>query len=202
MFDLSFLQMLSRAIAIVIVLTVMGFSVAAFARLLGDRGAIYDAKLTPNPFVHIDIFALAAGIVGRVGWIRHIAIDPAQCRGGRAAPVVVAIASLVVVFLLGRLALQLLPWVAVSWPSSSAAFADSTLRTLADVAGWTLAANLIPLPPLLGGYLLQALAPRAHQWLVKRHFFISIALLVLVVLTYRMLPASVLGEAARFFGAR
>ena len=202
MFDLSFLQILSRAIAIVIVLTVMGFSVAAFARLLGDKGAVYDAKLTPNPFAHIDIFAFAAGIIGRVGWIRPIAIDPAKCFGGRAGPVIVAIATLIVIFLLGRLSLLTLPWVAVSWPSSSAAFADSTIRTLADTAAWTLAANLLPLPPLLGGYLLQAISPKAHAWLVGRHLWVSLALLVLLVLTYRMLPSSALGDLARIFGAR
>ncbi|WMT89041.1 hypothetical protein [Pelagibacterium sp. H642] len=202
MFDLSFLQIVSRAIAIVIVLTVMGFSVATFARLLGDKGAVYDAKLTPNPFAHIDIFAFAAGIIARIGWVRPIAIDPAKCFGGRTAPVIVAAATLIVVFLLGRLALMLLPWIAVSWPSSSAAFADSTMRTLADTAAWTLAANLIPLPPFLGGYLLQAVAPRAHSWLVQRHLWISLALLVVVVLTYRMISSTALGDLARLFGAR
>ena len=73
------------------------------------------------------------------------------------------------------------------------------MRTLADVAGWTLAANLIPLPPLLGGYLLQALAPKAHEWLVKRHFFISIALLVQIVpFQLLMIPLYVL--IARDYG--
>lgn len=202
MFDLSFLQIVSRAVAAVIVLTIMGFSVAAFARLMGDKGAVYDAKLTPNPFVHIDIFALAAGIIGRVGWVRPIAIDPAQCRAGRATPVIVAVAALIVVFLAGRLALLALPWVAVSWPASSAAFTDSTLRTLADIAGWTIAINLIPLPPLLGGYLLQAVAPQAHAWLVRRHLWVSIALLLAVIATYRILPSTALGDLARLFGAR
>ena len=58
MFDLSFLQLLTRAIATIVVLALMGFCVAGFARLLGDRGPAYDGKLTLNPFVHMDIFGL------------------------------------------------------------------------------------------------------------------------------------------------
>ena len=202
MFDLSFLQILSRAIAIILVLMVMGFSVAALARLFGDRSAVYDSKFTLNPFTHIDIFAFAAGIIGRVGWVRPITIDPSQLRAGRAAPVIIAIGAMVAVFGLGRLAILALPWVATSWPASSAAFTDATLRMVADISAWTLALNIIPLPPLLGGYFLQALLPTAHAWLVKRSLYVSIALLVLVVLTYRFLPGSVMGDMARILGAR
>lgn len=202
MFDLSFLQILSRAIAIVVVLTVMGFSVAGFARLLGDKGTAYDGKQTLNPLVHIDIFALIAGVAGRVGWIRPIAIDPGKTRGGRAGPVLVAIAAMAVVFVFGRIVLLVLPWVATSWPASSAAFVGATIRDIADTAAWTLAVNVIPVPPLLGGYLLQALAPAAHAWLVKRHLWVSIGLLVIVVLTYRSLPGTVLGDLADILVAR
>ena len=202
MFDLSFLQLLTRAIATIVVLALMGFCVAGFARLLGDRGPAYDGKLTLNPFVHMDIFGLFAGTVGRVGWVRPIAIDPAKGRIGRATPVVVALLSMAAVFFFGRLVLLALPWVATSWPTSSAAFTDATIRMMADVAAWTLAINIIPVPPLLGGYLLFTLAPGAHQWLVKRHLYVSIALTVVIVLTYPSLPATPFGDLARFLGAR
>lgn len=202
MFDLSFLQLLTRAIATIVVLALMGFCVAGFARLLGDRGPAYDGKLTLNPFVHMDIFGLLAGTVGRVGWVRPIAIDSAKGRIGRATPVVVALLSMAAVFFFGRLVLLALPWVATSWPSSSAAFTDATIRMMADVAAWTLAINIIPIPPLLGGYLLFALAPGAHQLLVKRHLYVSIALTVVIVLIYPSLPATPFGDLARFLGAR
>ena len=109
MFDLSFLQILARAIAMVVVLTVMGFALAGFARLLGDKGTAYDGKLTLNPFVHVDVFALVAGVAGRIGWIRPIAIDPTHCLGGRIGPILAAIATMIVVFAFGRLGLSLLP---------------------------------------------------------------------------------------------
>lgn len=201
MFDLSLLQILARAIAIIVVLSVMGFSLAGFARLLGDKGVVYDGKLTINPLVHIDMFALVAGVAGRIGWLRPLAIDPAQFRGGRAGPVLAAIGAMIVVFLLGRVAILLQPWVATSWPSASAAFVGATLRQTVDTVGWTLAANLIPIPPFLGGYLLQALAPGAYGWLVKRHLWVSLALAVLIVLTYRSLPGTVLGSWAAALGA-
>ena len=202
MFDLSFLQLLSRAIATILVLALMGLCFAGFARLLGDRGPGHDGKLTINPFVHVDVFALLSGMVGRVGWIRPIAIDATAGRLGRATPVAVALLTMAAIFLFGRLVLLALPWVATSWPTSSAAFTDATIRVMADVAAWTLAINIIPIPPFLGGYLLLALAPNAHQWMVKRHLYVSIALAVIVVLTYRSLPATFFGDLARIFGAR
>ena len=202
MFDLSFLQIVSRAIATIVVLAVMGFAVAGFARLLGDKGAGYDGKLTLNPLTHIDIVGLAAGIVARTGWIRPIAIDPAQCRGGRAGPVLAALAAMVAVWVFGRAVMLALPWIATSWPASSAAYAGATVREIANTVAWTLAINTIPVPPLLGGYLLQALAPGAHAWLVKRHLWVSLVLLVLIVLLYRSLPGTVLGNWAGVLGTR
>src|SRR5690606_41429019 len=106
----SFLQILARAFATGIVLMVMGFSLAGAARLLGDRGVAYDGKLTLNPLVHIDIFAFLAGIAGRVGWVRHIPIDPEKCRGGRLGPVLVAIAAMIAALDFARPTLYALPW--------------------------------------------------------------------------------------------
>ena len=202
MVDLSFLQILARALAATAVLTVMGFSLAAAARLLGDRGVVYDRKVTLNPLVHVDFFGLLGGIAGRIGWIRPVMIDPAKCRGRRLGPLLAAIASMAAVFVFCRLVLLALPWVATSWPASSAGFVDSTIREIATIGAWTLAINIIPVPPLLGGYLLQAVAPQAHSWLVKRHFWVSIALLVLVILTYRSLPGTIFGDWASLLRVR
>ncbi|WP_417582796.1 hypothetical protein [Pelagibacterium sp.] len=202
MFDLSFVQILTRAIAAALVLALMGFSLAGFARLLGDKGAVHDGKLTINPLVHVDAFGLLAAIAGRVGWVRPIAISPNAGRLGKATPVVVAVLTMAAILVFGRLILLALPWVAASWPTSSAAFVDATIRMTADVAAWTVAINIIPVPPLLGGYLLLTIAPDIHGWLVKRHLYISIGLAVLIVLTYRSFPATPFGDLARFLGAR
>ena len=200
MLDLSFLQILSRLIAIIIVLAVMGFSLAGFARLLGDKGMIHDGKLSLNPLTHIDIFALVAGVAGRIGWLRPVNIDPLECRGHRVAPVLAAIGAMTALFFLGRVAGVLQPWVATSWPTSSASFATATLRAIGDTAGWTLAANAIPVPPLLGGYLVQAIAPATHDWLGKRHSFVSFALSALVIFSYGSLSNTPFGGWASTLG--
>ncbi|HWJ87967.1 MAG TPA: hypothetical protein VNS12_07855 [Pelagibacterium sp.] len=202
MFDLSFLQIVSRAIGAIIVLSFMGFAVALTARALGDKGPVYDRKLTLNPFVHVDPLGFLASIPVRTGWIRPIQIDPASCKGGRVAPVIVGLVALLAVFALGRILPLALPWVATSWPTSSAAFVDATIRMTADIAAWTIALNLLPFPPLIGGYLLQAVAPSAHAWMVKRHFYISIALAAVLILAHRTPALSVLGDTARLLGAR
>ncbi|MAN75802.1 hypothetical protein OF122_07380 [Pelagibacterium flavum] len=200
MFDLSFLQILTRAIAAIIVMTFMGFCATGFARVLGDRGVVYDGKLTLNPFVHCDLFGLLAGIVGRVCWVRPIAIDPVENRMGRATPVVVALLTFAALFVFSRVVLLSLPLVAVHWPISSAALADATIRMTSSMAVWTLVINLVPVPPLLGGYLLLSLTPRTHKWLAKRHLYVSIALAALIVATHRSLSETPFGALVNFLG--
>lgn len=181
MLDLTFQQVLGRGIAAIVVLTVLGFALAIVGRLLGDKGVAYDGKIAPNPMVHIDIFGLVAAIAGRIGWVKPVAIDPKASSAGRLAPVLVAVGAAVLVLVFSRLVLLLLPLVASYWPSSSAGFVDWTIREIPQVAAWSIALNIIPLPPFLGGYALQAIAPAAYAWVLKRQLWVSIAALLLII---------------------
>jgi len=198
-FDLTFPQVLSRLIAATIVLTILGVSFAAAARLLGDKGVGYEGRLKPNPILHVDLFAIVSSVFGRVGWIKPLRIDPAECRGGRWAPALAALAAAVVTLVASKLALLLLPYVASYWPASSAGFVDWTIREIAQIAAWTLAFNVVPLPPFLAGYALQGVAPEAHAFLVKRHFLISIAITALVAVFHKSLPQTPFNALATLF---
>lgn len=188
MFDLTFPQVISRVIAATIVLVVMGFSLSGAARLLGDKGMAYEGKLTLNPLVHVDLFAILSSVFGRIGWIKPVPIDPAECRGGRAAPAIAAVAAAIVTLIVSKLVLLLLPLVASYWPASSAGFVDWTIREIAQIAAWTIALNIIPLPPFLAGYALQGLAPKVHARLVKRHVLIGVAITAIVFFFHKSLP--------------
>jgi hypothetical protein len=58
-FDLSLDQLLIRAGACVIIVTIHGAALAAIARALGDRGPQFDERLTLNPVSHLDILGAA-----------------------------------------------------------------------------------------------------------------------------------------------
>ncbi len=60
-----------------------------------DKGPGYDGKLTPNPFTHVDVLGLVAGVLTSWGWIRQIRIDAVELRGGRGGLVAVVAISLV-----------------------------------------------------------------------------------------------------------
>lgn len=199
MFDLTFPQVLSRLIAATIVLTILGLSFAGAARLLGDKGVGYEGKLKPNPILHVDLLAIVTSVFGRAGWIKPLRIDPAECRGGRWAPALAALAAALVTLVLSRLTVLLLPLVASYWPASSAGFVDWTIREIPQIAAWTLAINIVPLPPLLGGYVLQGVSPAAHGWLVRRHFWIMVAITALVVVFHKNLPQTPFNWLATLF---
>jgi hypothetical protein len=198
-FDLTFPQVLSRLIAATLVLTVLGLSFAGAARLLGDRGVGYEGKLKPNPILHVDLFAIVTSVFGRVGWIKPLRIDTAESLGGRWAPALAALAAALVTLMLSKLTVLLLPLVASYWPASSAGFVDWTIREIPQIAAWTLAINIVPLPPLLGGYVLQGVSPEAHRWLVRRHFWITVAITALVVVFHKSLPLTPFNWLATLF---
>ena len=56
----------------------------ATAVALGDPGPRHDGRLTFNPFAHLDILGGISAVLFSVGWIKPIAIDPAELRPGRA----------------------------------------------------------------------------------------------------------------------
>jgi Zn-dependent protease len=155
-FDLSLDQLLIRAGACVIIVAIHGAALGAIARALGDRGPQFDERLTLNPVNHLDILGAVAMILSQLGWIRPIAIDPAQLRLGRLGRVIVSLAVTLVVA-------QLLFWLRIpallATPAAVAPTVLATLNAAGEMAAWFIAFNFLPLPPLTGGHLLSAARP-------------------------------------------
>jgi len=179
-FDLSLQQLLIRAGACVIVIAVHGFAVAAIARALGDRGPQFDGRLTLNPFGHLDVIGAATMVLFQLGWIRPIAIDPAQLRFGRAGLLVCVGGSLaatlgIVVLLLG-LRIPVLSFM----PAAVAPTAIATLNAAVEMGAWFAAFNLLPLPPLTGAHILVAARPGLAPLLMHYRVYAGVALAALI----------------------
>lgn len=182
MFDLSLQQILLRAGAFLVVIAIHGLALAGIARVLGDRGPGYDGRLTPSPLSHLDLIALVGAVLFRLGWIRPIAIDPAQLRLGRFGLVVCVIGSLAMTLVAVAL-LQKLRIIAITTlPAGGADVVTNLLATTGQLGVWFAILNLLPLPPLTGAHLLVAIAPRLRPRLRQYHLY-AVALLAALAAT-------------------
>ncbi|MDT8858125.1 hypothetical protein RNZ50_24445 [Paracoccaceae bacterium Fryx2] len=57
---------------------------------------------------------------------------------------------------------------AAYWPATGAPHVVAWIAAVADLSGWFVVVNLLPLPPLTGGLLLAAVAPGLHRLLLAR----------------------------------
>lgn len=172
-----------RTLSAIVLFTIHGAALALCARLLGDRGPQYDGRLTLNPFAHVDVFGLVGAVTVRFGWIRPMPIDAKELRFGRLGLVLCGAIALVATLLFARIALWFLP-VAVTWAPAQASLAIvGGFGVFSDMAVWFFVFNLLPFPPLTGGLVLAAVAPGLHKLAMEHIVWISVALVVLLVLT-------------------
>ena len=181
--DISLTQILLRILAMVVLMGLHGFTLAAIALMLGDRGPRYDGRMTLNPFTHLSISGLVSGIATRAGWINPIAIDPAELRFGRAGLVLCVLLSLSLLVLFGVLLMQLRAPVAGLIDPARSNHVVIGMTVVAEAAIWFAALNLLPLPPLTGGHLLAAVAPAAARLLVRHAAALGVALAVAMLVT-------------------
>lgn len=159
----------------------LGASVAFLARVMGDRGPVYDGRATLNPASHVDALGLLVPLFFLFGWTKPVSVDPREVRGGALGLVVVALGS--IALLLG---LAVLLW--WSRPVLLGQFPTSTL--VVSLVGWIEVAvdlalhfavlNLIPLPPLTAGIVLGGLLPVVHRWLADHPVVPSLAVAAFV----------------------
>ena len=178
--DYSLQQLVLRLAAMVFIAGVHGIAVAGTACALGDPGPRYDGRLTPNPLRHLDVLGTLAGVFS-AGWIRPIAIDPAELRIGRAGLVVIvfagAAATLASVVILRLARPHLLPLLS----DTTSALAFAFIETIGELSLWFALVNLLPLPPLTGAHLLVAVVPAWRDRLRRSQPYMAVLLAGLAV---------------------
>jgi Zn-dependent protease len=181
MFDLTLQIVIFRAVALLPIAAVHGAAIAGTAGLLGDRGPRFDGRLTLSPIPHLDLVGSLALVAFGLGWIRPVAINPAELKGGRAGLVLIAAAGiaadLVLAVLLPLLRIPALNFLPGTLGLSAVAFLDLAAALSIAFAVF----NLIPLPPLTAGLVLHAVVPAATRWLDRYAIVVVIVLAAFIV---------------------
>jgi Zn-dependent protease len=181
LFNLTLQLLLFRLVALLVVVAVQGFVIAATARLLGDPGPRYDGRLTPNPLVHLDPIGSIGAVLFQLGWMKPVAVETAELRRGRGALVAIAIAGIAALIVLAIL-LQLLKRPALILIGGNFGLnAVHLLDVAARLALWFAAFNVLPVPPLTGGLLLRAAVPRLFDLAERYRFAVIVVLALLIV---------------------
>jgi len=182
-------------LSFVVVVTLHGWVSALVADRTGDRRPRMEGRLRPDPRRHVDPFGAVAAALGGCGWPKAVELPVRRARG---AAVAVALSGPVLDIVLGLAALVGFRAVeGLSLGDGGTALLQQGAPGL-DPAGTVLLLfgvvalavgllSLVPLPPLDGGRLLFALAPRTSGWQRAEHLLVeqnagTVALLVLVLL--------------------
>lgn len=174
MLDISLQTLVMRLGALLILAAVCGPVPALVARILGDDGPQQDGRLTPNPFVHLDLIGAAALVVFGAGWIKPVALTPARISGGVLGAAGIAVATLLTPVALAVLAALFAPAAASVLSATASQLAGGFIAIFTGLAVGFALLNVVPVPPLAGGYLLQALWPRGAIALQRNVLIVGI----------------------------
>lgn len=217
MFPKSPADLLSRVLLIILLmlsLCVHEWAHAWSARRLGDDTAERMGRLTLNPFAHIDFLGTILLPFLRVplGWASPVPIDPTQFRqgtrkstglaitasAGPLANLAVAILCAIAIGALARLAPQLIvPGAPVRMLLAGDTLGDEHVPGLLQLNVTLALFNLLPVPPLDGGRIVEALLPARLRptW----EMFAFVGPILLLGLVYMGAPF-VAGPARHFLG--
>jgi Zn-dependent protease len=179
MLQLTLNDLLGRLVAFAVISALFGLLVTVVSRLLGDRGPAQDGRQTLNPLEQADLLAAVPFVLFETGWIKPVALEPRLLKPGAVSGSIVLI--------LGSLA-ALFTIVAVVWgvrivahttftDATGVAIVETTLRAILDATAWFLLLNLLPIPPLAGGYVLQAIAPRSAEVAMRYSLVVRIVII-------------------------
>jgi len=179
----SFYSMLILIPPFLVAVSIHEFSHAAAATYFGDPTPKRMGRLTLNPLSHIDPFGLMFLLVFRFGWAKPVIFDERYFRHPNRDRIITALA--------GPASNLLCAWVSLvcaaylSWGS----YATMSFQLLAWINVMLGVFNLMPVPPLDGGHLVEVflgkIAPDAVLWL--RRYSIFIVLFLLYMPATRML---------------
>lgn len=185
----------------VVGLTLRGWVQSLVADRMGDRRPRLEGRLTPDPRRHLDPFGCVGALISGLGWARPVEVMDSRRVGTKRRLLAVTLSGPAVNVVLGVLLLlvwrllladgspgidRAAPWLQEGVPSGWPA---SWLVLLAGASQLYLGAlSLVPLPPLDGGRLLFALAPRTQGWQKAEHHLVERNIGVAVLLALLLIP--------------
>lgn len=187
---MDFQQFLLLAPSILLGLTLHEFAHAWTAFRLGDPTARDRGRLTLNPIKHLDLIGTIMLFVVHFGWAKPVPVNASYFRNPRRDLLLVSLAGPFSNLLLAIVASLVIRMI---WPNGPESVATVGLERISFVMllmailiNVSLAIfNMLPIPPLDGSRLLEALVP--ERWLPKYRIFerySMMALFLLFILSY------------------
>lgn len=180
--EVTLQQLLLRFVGAVIILGFHGLVLAWLASFLGDEGPRHDGRATLNPVPHLGTLGTLGLLLLQVGWVKPLLLSPADMRRPRLDPWLLALGALatLVMFIL---ALKLIRQPLLSiLPEQTGFFVLRLVNLTVELTLWFLVVNIVPLPPLTGGYALLGLWPLRASRTRQLSLVTGGALLVLAAL--------------------
>ncbi len=151
----------------------LGHAVTATA--LGDPTARDAGRVTLNPLAHLDFFGTVFILVAGFGWAKPVPVTPSLMRWPRLGNFLVSAAGPLTNFVLALVALLVMRHWPTMPPGSVMWFEIAFMLNVT-----LMVLNLLPIPPLDGGHLLEAILPR--RWLPAYDQLLPYGVVVLLVL--------------------
>lgn len=198
--------LLASFLAVAIVLSLHEFSHAFVAYKCGDITPKLNGRLTVNPLAHFDILGLVLFAFAGFGWAKPVPINPYNFRHYKRGLTFTALAGVVMNYLTAFLFYPLfmvvvlyvsLPW----WPIYDFLYWFTLLLTSYSLAFCVF--NLIPLPPLDGWCVVEAVNKRrgrVFRFFQQYGYIILIVMIGIHFLTRILSNYEVFALAAQIFG--
>jgi Zn-dependent protease len=190
---LSFLILL---VSFVIAVVAHGWVQCVVADRTGDRRPRQEGRVSPDPRRHVDPFGAIAGAIAGFGWARPVEPAFRASRGallatflsGAAVNLLLGVGGLVAFRALSGLAVPAAPAIALQDGVSGLPAAEIATLLFGLMNLYVGILSLVPLPPLDGGRLLFALAPRTSGWQKAEYHLVQQNIGLVAVLVLLLLP--------------
>lgn len=150
---LSLPQLLTRLVAVVLVVSLHGWAVAWMTHRLGEPGPRYDGRLTLNPLAHVDLVALVHAVFFRVVWLQPFGIDLGVLRGGVLGRAAMILGPGLLLAAASAIALELRTAAVILIAGTGGSVVSQVLNTFADIALLSALASLLPIPPFMAAWI-------------------------------------------------
>lgn len=161
----------------IVSITLHEFGHAIVADLLGDPTPREAGRVTVNPLSHLDPFGTIFLLLAGFGWAKPVPVTPSRLRWPRAGNFLVSAAGPFTNFLLAMIALC-----ALKYGGTLSAGAEMWFRVAFQLNLMLMVFNLLPIPPLDGGHLLEAVLPR--RWLPTYEHMMPYGVVLLLLLVF------------------
>lgn len=202
----DFLRLIASLLAVAVVLTMHEFAHAFIAYKCGDPTPKFSGRLSLNPMRHFDILGLVLFAFAGFGWAKPVPINPNNFRHYKRGLAFTAIAGVVTNYLSAFIFYPLL-LIVISYVQTPFIALDTFLYYLfLFLYSYSLAFsvfNLIPLPPLDGWRVVEAVnrkRGKVYRFFEQYGYIILLVLIAIHFLVEVLSNYQIFALAAKIFG--